>query len=167
MRRIARALRITPMAIYHHFRSRDDLLHSIVDGEFDKFHESLGGVPRGGSHGTRLLRLVEAYIRYSFQRPRIFDYVFSERRPDARRYPGHFRARGSPTLNQLADAVSLAMDDGYLRRADIWEVALELWAHVHGYVTLYRAGRFALPEPEFVALVRRSVKRLLRGLRTP
>jgi AcrR family transcriptional regulator len=165
MRRIARELEITPMAIYHHFRNREALLRSIVDREFAKFQEAVARAPRRASHGARLMHGLDAYIQYSFDRPRIFDYVFSEPRPDARRYPGNFRDRSSPTLTQLADTVSAAMDAGYLERADVWEVALELWAHAHGYIALYRAGRFELSPLEFVALVHRSIRRLLHGLR--
>jgi AcrR family transcriptional regulator len=165
MRRIAGALRITPMAIYHHFRNKEALMQSIVDREFSKFHGAVALAPRGASHGARLLHSLDAYIQYSFDRPRIFDYVFSEPRPSARRYPKDFRDRSSPTLTQLADAVSAAMAAGYLERADTWEVALELWAHAHGYIALYRAGRFELSPSEFVALVHRSLKRLLHGLR--
>jgi hypothetical protein len=43
-------------------------------------------------------------------------------------------------------------------------VALELCAHTHGYIALMRAGRIALPEAEFRKLVRRSLRRLIRGL---
>ena len=37
MRRIAEAVGVTPMAIYHHFANRDALLRSIVEKEFEKF----------------------------------------------------------------------------------------------------------------------------------
>ena len=167
MRRIAAGLGITPMAIYHPFRNKEALLHAIVDGEFALFHEEVRQLPQSGPHVRRLLAILDEYVLYAFRRPRIFDYVFSERRPDARRYPEDFRARRSPTLNHLADAVSAAMDDGYLGRSDVWEVALGIWAHVHGFVVLYRAGRFSLSEADFQALVHRSLRRLLDGLRTP
>ena len=36
------------------------------------------------------------------------------------------------------------MQTGQVKKDDVWEVALELWALTHGYVALYRAGRFAL-----------------------
>ena len=41
---------------------------------------------------------------------------------------------------------------------------MEFWAHAHGYLMLYRAGRFHLPEDEFRKLVHRSLRRLLHGL---
>ena len=50
MRRVAQAVGITPMAIYHHFPNRESLLDSITDREFEKF---LGYIERrtvSGSH---------------------------------------------------------------------------------------------------------------------
>ncbi len=91
--------------------------------------------------------------------------MFSQPRPGARRYPDDFRARRSPTLTLVADDVEAAMKAGYLKKDDVWEVTLELWAHVHGYVMFYRAGRFNLTEKQFRRLVRRSLRRLLHGLK--
>ena len=80
-------------------------------------------------------------------------------------FPEDFRARRSPTLNPVADLLQKAMEAGYLKQDDVWEVAMELWAHTHGYVALYRGGRFDLPEKEFRALVRRSIRRMIHGLK--
>jgi hypothetical protein len=102
---------------------------------------------------------------YAFARPRIFDYVFSQPRGDARRFPDDFRARKSPTLTPVADVVAAAMKDGTLKQDDVWEVTLELWAHVHGYLCLYRAGRFHLSKQQFRKLVHRSMRRLFDGLK--
>jgi AcrR family transcriptional regulator len=166
MRRVATAVGITPMAIYHHFVDRRALLNFVVDREFGKYVESLQALPRRGTYESQILTCMDAYIDYAFAHPRIFDYVFSEPRPGARRFPADFRARRSPTLNPVADLLHKAMEAGYLKQDDVWEVAMELWAHTHGYVSLYRGGRFDLPEKEFRALVRRSLRRMIHGLKT-
>lgn len=165
MRRVAAAVGITPMAIYHHFADRRALLNFVVDREFTKYSESLQASPRRGAYESQILTCMDAYIDYAFAHPRIFDYVFAEPRPGARRFPEDFRARRSPTLNPIADLLQKAMEAGYLKQDDVWELAMELWAHTHGYVSLYRGGRFALSEKEFRALVRRSIRRMLHGLK--
>jgi AcrR family transcriptional regulator len=165
MRRVATAVGITPMAIYHHFADRKALLNFVVDREFTKYSESLQASPRRGTYESQILTCMDAYIDYAFAHPRIFDYVFAEPRPGARRFPEDFRARRSPTLNPVADLLQKAMEAGYLKQDDVWELAMELWAHTHGYVSLYRGGRFALPEKEFRALVRRSIRRMIHGLK--
>jgi AcrR family transcriptional regulator len=165
MRRVADAVGVTAMAIYHHFENKDSLLNFVTDREFAKFLGYIQRRPQRGTVAVRLVGALQAYVDYALDRPRIFDYVFAEARPGARRYPDDFRARRSPTLNPIADLVAGGMESGYLKKDDVWEVALDLWAHTHGYVALYRAGRFTLQEDEFRSLVERSLKRLIRGLK--
>jgi AcrR family transcriptional regulator len=164
MRRVAKEVGITAMAIYHHFPSREALLDAVVDSEFEKITGFFK--PSNGKHSfaTSMIHILDGYIDYALTHPRIFDYVFSTPRPGARRFPEDFRARRSPTLNITADIVSSWMKSGKLKRDDIWEISMELWAHAHGYIALWRAGRFHLSEVEFRKLVHRSLRRLLYGL---
>lgn len=170
MRRVAEAVRITPMAIYHHFSDRQALLTFITDREFEKLADhmraNIRALPRNATPITRLLRVNDFYINYSFAHPGVFDYVFSRHRDDARRFPGDFRAGRSPTINLVAETVSDAMQAGVIRKDDKWEIAMDLWAFVHGYVALYRAGRFALDEAGFRILLRRSLRRFIDGLKS-
>jgi AcrR family transcriptional regulator len=166
MRRIAKAVRVTPMAIYHHFPNREALLKMVTDQEFEKLAAFMDARQGGSRNGEdRLLRVMDYYIDYAFKHPKVFDYVFSQYRTDARRFPKDFRARRSPTMNRVAESVAGAMVRKEIRKDDVWEVAMELWAHVHGYVSLFRAGRFALSEQQFRSLCQRSLKRLFNGLK--
>lgn len=162
MRRIARSVGITPMAIYHHFATREALLRAVVEREFGDFLDRALSQPDWEEHIEHAL---DAYVEYALTRPQIFDYVFGKPREDARRFPEDFRARRSPTLNPLADAVAKQMRAGAFKEDDVWEVTLALWAHAHGYIALYRAGRFNLSPEEFRALLHRSMRRLLDGLK--
>ncbi len=165
MRRVASAVGITPMAIYHHFPGREALLNFITDREFSKLLQYILAHPLRGTSGARLIGVMEGYVDYALDRPRVFDYVFSRPRPGARQFPRDFRARRSPTLNPIADTITAAMEHGYLKRDDVWEIAFALWAHVHGYVMLYRAGRIGLSAKEFRELIRRSLRRFVHGLK--
>jgi AcrR family transcriptional regulator len=165
MRRVAEAVGITPMAIYHHFPSREALLNTITDREFAKLLSYMQVHPLNGDVEDRLLAVMAGYVDYAFVQPRIFDFVFSRPRPGARQFPKDFRARRSPTLNPIADLLAAEMERGVLKKDDVWEVALALWAHVHGYIMLYRAGRVALSEKEFRKLLHRSIRRFLHGLK--
>ncbi|MGA8438610.1 MAG: TetR/AcrR family transcriptional regulator [Candidatus Sulfotelmatobacter sp.] len=164
MRRVAKEVGVTAMAIYHHFPNREALLTAVVDSEFAQLAQYFGRLNGKRSFEAAMTHIMDGYIEYALAHPRIFDYVFSTPRVGARRFPDDFRARRSPTLNLTADTVALWMKLGKLKRDDPWEIAIELWAHVHGYLTLWRAGRFDLSEDEFRKLVRRSLGRLLHGL---
>ncbi|MGO9242727.1 MAG: TetR/AcrR family transcriptional regulator [Bryobacteraceae bacterium] len=166
MRRVASSAGITPMAIYYHFSNRDALLNSLTEREFLKLKETIEttGWRQLAAPFDRLVRMMEGYFLYALAHPRVYDYVFSKPRQQARRFPEDFRARRSPTLTPIADCVAEAMGCGALKQDDVWEVALQLWAIAHGYVALYRAGRFTLSERGFLELCGRSVSRLLDGL---
>ena len=164
MRRVAKEVGITPMAIYHHFSSKEALLDAVVNAEFERLAEFFDRAARKRSFEAAMVHIMDGYIDYGLAHPRIFDYVFSEPRPGARRFPDDFRARRSPTLNLTADIVAYWMEDKKLKRDDVWEIAMELWAHVHGYLALWHGGRFHVPEDEFRKLIRRSLRRLLHGL---
>jgi AcrR family transcriptional regulator len=164
VRRVAKEVGITPMAIYHYFPSREALLDAVVDSEFEQLVDFFDRSNGKQSFEAVMIHSMDGYIDYALAHPRIFDYVFSMPRPGARRFPKDFRARRSPTLNLTADIVSSWMKLGKLRRDDVWEIALELWAHAQGYLALWRAGRFHFSEDEFRKLVHRSFRRLLHGL---
>jgi AcrR family transcriptional regulator len=165
MRRVAKAVGVTAMAIYHHFPDRDALLRALAAIESDRIAALFDGWPARGSPMRRLRRMAESYVDYAFARPHQFAFFFLQDRPDVRRFPADFRDRRSPILNRVADTVAEAMLAGTLRKGDFWEVAVDLWAFVHGHLALYQGGRFAYSESEFRAYMRRSLNRFLRGLK--
>jgi AcrR family transcriptional regulator len=165
MRRIADAVGLTPMAIYRHFPSREALLKRISDDSFDEIARHWLARNRGGDALARVIALQRIYLDYALAHPHLFDHAFSARRADARKYPDDFRAGLSPTLGVAAEAVAEAMHAGLLRGDDEWDVAMTLWAHTHGLVALYRAGRFSYDEAEFRRFYEASLQRLLDGLK--
>jgi AcrR family transcriptional regulator len=169
LRRVATAVGITPMAIYHHFPSREALLHDVCDAEFNRHAALLVADQQqaGGSIETRLTRNLDTFLDFALQRPHVYDFVFSQPRTGARRYPEDFKARRSPTANVLADLISEGMRSGLFRKGDVWEATLMMAAQTQGLITLWRGGRFSLSEQEFRALCHRFARRLVHGLENP
>ena len=164
MRRVADAVGLTPMAIYRHFPNREALLKRIGDDSFDEIARHWIARSQGGDVLARVIGLQRIYLDYALSHPHLFDHAFSARRADARKYPDDFRAGRSPTLTVAAEAVAEAMQAGLLRQDDAWDVAMTLWAHTHGLVALYRAGRFSYDEAQFRTFYEASLQRLLHGL---
>ncbi|MDB5977447.1 MAG: transcriptional regulator, TetR family [Nevskia sp.] len=169
MRAVAQAVGITPMAIYHHFSNREALLQAVTDREFERlagFVEARRAkLSARAALKTVMFELMHGYIDYAVARPLLFDYVFSKERPGARRFPEDFRARRSPTMTPLADCVAAGMESGWLKKDDVWEVTMQLSGLLHGYLVLYRGGRFSYTEKEFRAFCERAMERLIEGLR--
>ncbi len=166
MRRVADAVGVTPMAIYRHFPNREALLKRISDDSFNEIAHHWNALREGGDLIGRLMGIQRIYLDYALAHPHLFDHAFSVPREDARRFPEDFRARRSPTLNVVHDVVAEAQAAGVLREGDPWDIAMTLWAHSHGLIALYRAGRFSYDDRRFRTFYEASLGRLLDGLRT-
>jgi AcrR family transcriptional regulator len=163
MRRVAAVVGITPMAIYRHFADRTALLNAIADAGFEDLAHRFEAIT-GKSSAEQVDGLMNGYLDFALERPRLFEYMFSAQREGARRFPQDFEAGKSPTANLLTIHVRNAMTSGEFRKDDVWEVTLALIAQAHGLIALYMGGRFQLPEPGFRSLFRRSMRRLLHGI---
>ncbi len=164
MRAVAQAVGLTPMAIYRHFPNRDALLQRISDDSFLEIAHHWQARNARGDVIDRLRAIHRIYLDYALGHPHLFDHAFSTPRGQARRFPEDFRARRSPTLNVVADVVAEAQQAGRLKPGDPWDLAMSLWAHTHGLIALYRAGRFSYGEREFRAFYEASLQRLLDGI---
>jgi len=165
MRRVAEAVGVTAMAIYRHFPNRDTLLKRISDDSFAEIAHHWEARSHNKDVLKRLVALQELYLDYALAHPYLFDHAFSVRREGARRFPEDFRKRLSPTLNAVADAVAEGIRKKVLREDDPWDVAMTLWAHVHGLIALYRAGRFSFNDAQFRKFYLESMWRMFDGLK--
>ena len=165
MRRIARAVRITPMAIYRHYPDRDALLNALADQGFKELAARLAGTTHLKNLDGRLTAMADIYLDHALQNPRLFELMFLKRRKGARQFPGDFKAGDSPTANLMADILRDAMRSGCLKKDDVWEITFEMGALSHGLIMLYLGGRTGLTPARFRALYRRAFRRYIRGIR--
>lgn len=165
MRRVAQAAGLTAMAIYRHYPDRAALLNVLADEGFEALSASLTGRRFSGDLERRLTRMADFFLDYAFESPRLFELMFLEPRAGARRYPGDFKGRKSPTATLMADMIAAGMASGELRRDDHWEIAFEMGALSHGLIMLYLGGRMDMSPAAFRALYRRSFRRYFNGIR--
>lgn len=166
MRRVASAVGITPMALYRHYPNRDGLLNALADVGFVELSEKLASVRLTGGIEEQLLKILDVFLDHAFEKPRLFTLMFLTKREGARQYPEDFRARRSPTANVSADVIARAMETGYFRKDDVWEIVFETGALMQGLVMLYLGSRVAMPPESFRAFCHRSFGRYLNGIRS-
>lgn len=166
MRRVASAVGTTPMALYRHYSNRDALLNALANDGFEELAEKLAGLRLAGGVERQLLTILDAFLDHAFEKPRLFELMFLTRREGARQFPEDFRARRSPTANVSADVIARAMETGYFRKNDVWEVVFETGALMQGLVMLYLGGRVAMSPERFRAFCHRSFGRYLNGIRS-
>ena len=164
MRRVARAVGVTPMAIYRHYQNRAALLDALAEEGFAELAASLRGRRLVGNAETQLLEVAEVFLDHALATPRLFELMFLTPREGARRYPQDFKARRSPTATLAAEIVARGMANGAVRKDDPWEIVLETGAMAHGLIMLYLAGRVDLAPEEFRALYLRAFRRYAHGI---
>ncbi|HXM97745.1 MAG TPA: TetR/AcrR family transcriptional regulator [Candidatus Dormibacteraeota bacterium] len=165
MRRVAKAVGITPMAIYRHYSDRAALLNALADEGFEELAARLTVKRFSTNIEGRLTQMGEIYLNHALQNPRLFELMFLEPREGARRYPQDFKAGQSPTANLMAEAIREGMNSGHFREDDVWEIVFEMGALSHGLIMLYLGGRMGMTPARFRALYRRSLRRYIRGIR--
>ena len=165
MRRVAKAVGITPMAIYRHYPDRAALLNALADEGFDELAARLTGKSFPDNVKARLMKMLEIYLQHALRNPRLFELMFLKPREGARRYPSDFKAGRSPTASLIAKVVQEGMDSGYLRQDDAWEIVFEMGALSHGLIMLYFGGRMGVTPDRFCTLYRRAFTRYINGIR--
>lgn len=166
MRRVAEKVGITPMAIYRHFPDRAALLNALADEGFRELAAWLAEQRLTGDVEQRLFKMGDLYLEHALANPKLFDLMFLKPREGARQYPRDFKAGKSPTGNLMAETVQAAMNDGYFKADDVWEITFEMGALSHGLIMLYLGGRLSTSPAGFRALYRRSFRRYIHGIRS-
>jgi AcrR family transcriptional regulator len=167
MRRVAAAAGITAMAVYRHYADRDALLEALADEGFDELASCLDEVRLSGSLDSRLAKMLDTFLNFALEQPRLFELMFLAPRRSARRFPRDFASGRSPTGNRFAELIAQGIQQGALRRVDVWEVVLEAGALLQGLVMLYLGERLDVTEETFRAICHRAVGRYIDGLRRP
>jgi AcrR family transcriptional regulator len=165
MRKVAGVVGTTAMALYRHYPNRDGLLNALADMGFAELAAKLASLRLTGRTERQLQKVLDAFVDYAFENPRLFELMFLTKREGARQYPEDFRMRRSPTATISADIIARGMEAGEFRKDDVWEIVFESGAMLQGLIMLYLGGRMAMSPAEFRALFRRSFERYLNGLR--
>jgi AcrR family transcriptional regulator len=164
MRRVAKAVGITPMALYRHVADRDDLLNSLANAGFQDLAARAVNARLPANPVKQLMNIVDVFLDFALENPRMFELMFLKRRKGARQFPGDFRAGKSPTAKFSAAALEAGMKQGVFRRDDIWEIVFETGAMLQGLMMLYLGGRVDMSAEEFRALSHRAIRRYIFGI---
>ena len=165
MRRVAKAVGITPMALYRHFPNRDGLLNALADAGFEQLAQRAEKTIQAGDVEQQLRKNLDVFLDFGLAWPRLFELMFLKPRQGARQFPGDFRAGRSPTAKFSAAALEAGMKQGIFRPDDAWEISFETGALLQGLVMLYVGGRVGTSEKEFRALCHRALGRYMNGIR--
>lgn len=161
MRGLAARMGVTPMALYRHFESRDDLLRALLDEGHATFLRYLNRALGEATPEARLLASGRQYLAFALEHPRSYAVMFMEHVPES---PGKQRGQSwldMATFRFLVDRIRECAAAGALDTDEPEHVALTTWAHVHGLVSLFLAGKLAVDRKEFERIYLRSIVALM------
>lgn len=137
-RRMGAEIGASTMAVYTHVGSMDELLTAVHTEGFARFHRRLAAVRPSDDPAEELHALGLAYRRFARAEPHLYQAMFGRTLADAALTPEQAEQALS-TFLILRDAVARAVDAGLLA-GDPQDVATQIWATVHGFVSLELAG---------------------------
>lgn len=172
MDEIADAAELSKGLLYFYFKSKEDLVHSIVHrglsilGGF--FQQALSENQTGIEQARAIGR---AYIRFSQEYPNYFGLMASfesmrKGEPEPGTYQYDCQKQGQHVLGLVAEAVVNGIEDGTIRSdLDPEVTAVMLWGLTHGIITISGYKKHG-PEPriEPELLIETTLDFIRRGL---
>ena len=170
MRRIAKAVGVTPMALYRHFDNKEVLQIELLRDGFRTFDSYLARSERGADAAERLDLLVAGFRDFALEEPAYFELMFlTGQTLDGLRDRREVRKAARPTFRRLVDGVAACMKTGDLEPGNAEDVALTLLAQATGLAALYRSGNLRWSRAEarrrFDASFAATLAGFRRGLR--
>jgi AcrR family transcriptional regulator len=163
LRSVGAAAGLSAMAVYRHFENKEDLLRALGEAAFATWAIRVQAI-RDADLKTWFHKAGRAYVEFAFDEPGRFEVCFVLKTNIERRYPKDFRAGKSPAISLLVERIEAGQRAGKLEAGDALEMAMFLWAQLHGLVMLHRSGRFAMSRKEFMALCKRCTDRAFEGM---
>jgi AcrR family transcriptional regulator len=144
VRRVAKEVGASTTVVYTLFGGKEGLLEALWIEGFDRLWTLEADAPR--TPPARWLQaLGEAYWRNAVEHPAYYAIVFGSAVPGFRPSAETLQ-HGRRTFRIVVQAVQACIDDGTYEDHGAEAMAAEMWAAVHGVVSLYLAHH--LPDPD-------------------
>lgn len=151
LRKLAERVGVSPPALYHHFKNKQDLLLALGEASIDNFEAAIGQVIN--QTDASLNDFVLAYVRFARDNPEQYELMLGrDNWLDVDNTAFHKRARDSfrglgQLLLKLQSEGHIAADINVLRLAQV------AWATLHGLCRMYNDGlAFSAETVEDIAL---------------
>ena len=165
IRAIADAVGVTPPSIYLHFADKTELIWAVCEQQFRRLDEEMAAASAGVDDPLEALRRRgQAYVRFGLENAEAYRVLFMHHKDEVPDTVDPEELRQSATFMHVVEAVQRCMAAGAIRQADPFEVAVGLWALVHGITSLL-ISQPGFPWPQAPEqLVDRLVGHHLEGL---
>jgi AcrR family transcriptional regulator len=166
IRRIASEIGISSTALYVYFPDKNSILREICAETFTGLMREFEAIKAQKLAPLAALRAAAyAYIDFGLGHPHEYELTFVVHQPEiCAQGETDPEDPGETAYHSLLDLVAEAVDGGALAEPNVDRIAQQIWAGVHGLVTLF------LSQPDFPwgvgkdELIRGHVEMLARGI---
>ncbi|MEU8239126.1 TetR/AcrR family transcriptional regulator [Actinoplanes missouriensis] len=151
LRGLSRDIGVSHGASARHFRDRQSLLDALARMGFERLNRALSETAGTASFAERLRAAGHAYVAFAVAHPRILDLMY-----DAKHHPSasaELVELSHTAMRDLVAMITAAQEAGEARPGDPRQLALIVFANVHGVATLATGDLLdGVPWPEAAAL---------------
>ena len=161
VRTVAAEAGVAPMGVYNHFAGKPGLLVAVLIRGFDGLRDAIT-VRTPLPYLSKLRAAGHGYRRFALSSPVTYGLMFggSPAPPDA-----ELETSAEAAFQALVDLVVLGQAGSDLIAGDPYDIALRIWATVHGAVSLEIAGSAKILDAE--GTYERILDLIERGLAPP
>ena len=135
LRGISREIGVSHSASGRHFRDRHQLLDALARVGFHRLNQAIAAAtaPTAGVE-ERLRASGRSYVEFAVAHARVLDLMYAQKRhPDASE---ELRSLSEEPMSLLVETITGAQAEGIVRTGDPHELAVVVFASVHGVATL-------------------------------
>ncbi len=169
LRDIARRCGVSATSIYLHFPDKESLFFHCCSRRFVELIARLSEVlDPDQTVVERLIAMGRAYVDYGLERGNHYRVLFVHMPPDSLSPEQLETTPGRQAFSMLVSAVAEGIASGELRNdRSAEEVAVALWATVHGLVLILLGGHQDLDLPRRETLIEATLEVLRQGIVPP
>ena len=145
-REVARRIGYSPGTLYNVFENLDDLILTIEGRLIDGLAAELDQVLSIGSPKEKALALGRVYIKYTSEKPKLWNLLFEHHLPAGREVPAWYQQKIDGIMARVEAAIAPMMPNS--KPELVKRTAQVLWAGVHGITSLATADKLSIAKSE-------------------
>jgi len=142
MRDVATMVGCSVSSIYLYFAGKDELVHTLMDEGFERWHETMTAIAgRDAPPAARLEAACRAYVEFGLENPEFYEIMYMFHSDRMTRYPKELFRRARRNMDLMGEMIRAVVPDAVQSDADARIAALALWATLHGVVSTLVSDR--------------------------
>jgi AcrR family transcriptional regulator len=136
MRNIADLIEYSPGIIYHYFKDKNEIFHTLHAEGFLELGRRMQVLLSVNNPMERLKAMGKIYIEYGIENPDMYDLMFIKEAPvDFLEDESHWK-EGSDVFGGLRNTVEQCVQAGHFKGHETEALSFMVWSTVHGMVSL-------------------------------